>query len=78
VQLAPATALDIQRLHNENQELRLRVDALVRALNTYGLCERTRVHAEGQSGDSVTIQPPQLIACGGSEESNLRILEEIQ
>ena len=78
VQVAPATALDIQSLRNENQALRLRIDALVKALNTYGLCERRRVHAEGQSGDSVAIQPPQLLACGGGEEAHLRILEDIR
>lgn len=78
LQLAPATALDIQRLSNENQALRLRVDALVRALRTYGQCERTRVLAEGQSGESVAIQPPASLYCGGSEEEHLEILQDIQ
>lgn len=79
VQVAPATALDIQALRNENQALRQRVDALVQALNTYGLCERLRVQAEGQSGNSVAVGQPLLLACGGyGEEEHLRILEDIQ
>lgn len=79
LQAAPASVLDIQALRNENQALRQRVDALVQALNTYGLCERMRVHAEGQSGNSLAVGQPPLLACGGNgEEAHLRILEEIQ
>jgi len=84
LQLAPATALDIQRLSNENQALRLRVDALVGALRTYGRCERIRVQAESEAevgpGESVKVQPPAALFddCQGGEEDNLRILEDIQ
>lgn len=81
LRIAPATAIDVAALRDENSALRARLDRVTEALERYANCETQRLAAQqaaqnSQAGDSVTIAPPASLWCG-TQEANLLLLKNL-